>query len=203
MKKNTIVTIGRQFCSGGSEIGKKLAEKLEIPYYDKVIMEHAAEKHGFSEDYVKELEEKHSNSFLYSLSAYSYENSIAGNATVSPSLQIMLAQFEFIREVAAKGPCVIIGRCADYVLRNNPDVLNVFIHAKFDDRVAEAAKRYNVPNETAAKMVRRTEKLRANYYNFYTDRKWGDMDNFHMTLSSSHFSIDEIVELIYRAYVVS
>lgn len=203
MKKNTIITIGRQFCSGGSEIGKKLSEKLEIPYYDKVIVEHAAEKHGFSKEFVDENEEKHSNSFLYSLSAYSYENSIAGSATVSPSLQIMLAQFEFIREVAAKGPCVIIGRCADYVLRNNSDLLNVFIHAKLDDRIAEAARRFNVPQETAAKMVRRTEKLRANYYNFYTDRKWGAIDNYHMAVDTSYFSIDEAVELIYRAYILS
>ncbi len=203
MKKNTIITIGRQFCSGGSEIGKKLSDKLEIPYYDKAIMEHAAEEHGFSEEYVKEFEEKHSNSFLYSLSAYSYENSVAGNATVSPSLQIVLSQFEFIREAAAKGPCVIIGRCADYVLKNNPNVLNVFIYADLDDRIKETMRRYSIPENTASKMLRRTEKLRANYYNFYTDRKWGDMNNFHMALNTSYFSIDDAVEMIYRAYILS
>lgn len=203
MKKNTIVTIGRQFCSGGSEIGRKLSEKLEIPYYDKAIMEHAAEKHGFSKDYVNEFEEKHSNSFLYSLSAYSYENSIAGSSPVSPALQIILAQFEFIREVAAKGPCVIIGRCADYVLRNNPNLLNTFVYADFDDRAKEAARRYNVPEDTAIKMVRRTDKLRANYYNFYTDRKWGSLSNYHIAINTGHFSVDDAVELIYRSYLLT
>ena len=205
MEKHLVICIGRQFGSGGREIGLGLAKKLGIRFYDKEILKKAAEESGIVEELFEKADEKPTNSFLYSLSMGTHGQAMnfTNYNDYLTNDKLFLFQSNTIRDMAEKDSCVIIGRCADYILRGRKDMLSVFIHAPMELRIQRISRVRNVEEDAARSLIKKTDRQRANYYNFYTDRKWGDMDNFHITLSSSHFSIDEIVELIYRAYVVS
>lgn len=194
MKKH-IITISREFGSGGRLIGKKLAEELNVPYYDKELLDRIAEESGFSREMMEEAEKSAKNSFLYSLSS-AFGTGEAGPESLSLNERFFLAQFETIREVAEEGSCVIVGRCADYILRGIPEATNVFIYAEEQDKIKRAVEEYGVPEKDVKKVMHNADKARANYYNYHTGQKWGNPINYHLCFDSGYISVDNIVKLI-------
>lgn len=194
--KKTVITISREFGSGGRLIGRKLAEKLNIPYYDKQLLDLIAEESGFSREMLEEAEKKAKNSFLYSL-ASAMGTGEAGPESLSLNERFFLAQFDTIRRIAEEDSCVIVGRCSDYILRGLPDATHVFIYAEEQDKIRRAVEEYGVPADSVRKIMKDTDKARANYYAYHTGRKWGEHVNYHLSLDSGYLSIDDIVELIY------
>ncbi len=196
---NQIYTIGREFGSGGRIIGEKLAEKLGIKLYDKELLQRAAKDSGFCQEIFENHDEKPTNSFLYSLVMDTYS---AGSYSSAPFLdmplnhKVFLAQFDTIKRIAEQESCVIVGRCADYALANNPDCLNIFIHAEKDDRIRVVSKRMNITESKARDMVQKKDKQRASYYNYYTSKKWGDSRSYDLTLNTSKVDPDQCVEII-------
>ena len=192
-----LITISREFGSGGRLIGKRLAEKLDIPYYDKELLDRIAEESGFSKEMIVEAEKKAKNSFLYSL-ASAMGTGEAGPESLSLNERFFLAQFDTIRGIADEGSCVIVGRCADYVLRGMPEATNVFIYAEEADKIKRAVQEYGVPEDSVKKLMKDTDKARANYYSYHTGRKWGDHVNYNLSIDSGYIEIEDIVDLIIK-----
>ena len=192
-----LITISREFGSGGRLIGKRLAEKLDIPYYDKELLDRIAEESGFSKEMIVEAEKKAKNSFLYSL-ASAMGTGEAGPESLSLNERFFLAQFDTIRRIADEGSCVIVGRCADYVLRGMPEATNVFIYAEEADKIKRAVQEYGVPEDSVKKLMKDTDKARANYYSYHTGRKWGDHVNYNLSIDSGYIEIEDIVDLIIK-----
>ena len=192
-----LITISREFGSGGRLIGKRLAEKLDIPYYDKELLDRIAEESGFSKEMIVEAEKKAKNSFLYSL-ASAMGTGEAGPKSLSLNERFFLAQFDTIRRIADEGSCVIVGRCADYVLRGIPEATNVFIYAEEADKIKRAVQEYGVPEDSVKKLMKDTDKARANYYSYHTGRKWGDHVNYNLSIDSGYIEIEDIVDLIIK-----
>lgn len=198
ISNNTIITIGRQLGSGGRDIGRKLAEELGIKFYDKELIAEAAKESGLSENLFEGMDEKPTNSFLYSIVMgvqtgkglyYQYSDALNGD-------NIFKIQSDVIKKLANENSCVIVGRCADYILRNYPNLIKVFIHADKDfrkDRLTNVLKM--TPKEADTSMVK-TDKNRANYYNFYTNNVWGSVENYHISLNSGAIGIDNSVEVL-------
>ena len=197
----SVITIGRQFGCGGRSICKKLSEKLGIPFYDRELIEYASNKSGISTDVLEQYDEKATNSLLYSLSLASYSH--LGSTFNVPNIplndQLFISQSEIIKEFANKGPCIILGRCSDYVLRERDDVLKVFLYCDEDIRVKTVAQRLGLPESKAKDIMKKTDKRRANYYNYYTQLKWGDIKNFDLALNSK-VGEDKLVEMIINCY---
>lgn len=196
---NIIITIGRQFGSGGREIGEKLASSLQIGYYDKKLIELSAKKSGLAQSLLQDQDEKVTGSLLYSIvTGNMVGGSLATVNSVPISDRLYTAQSELIEEVSKTESCVIIGRCADYVLRDNPDIrlLSVFIHAPLDQRIKRGVEKYGIEPDNAKKTLERTDKKRAHYYSYYSDRKWGDVTNYDLSLNSGLFGIDGCVEVL-------
>lgn len=193
MKGNWVITIGRQFCSGGAEIGQKVAERLGIPYYDKVIIDHTAEKLNISNELIEKHDEKPTSVWdQYGYSWYHGDPSLM----LPLSMKISEAQFQIIREYAKNAPCVIVGRCADYILRNHKNVINVFIRCDIEKRVDRATKLYKIDSAEAKKLVRKTDRIRANYYSSHTHDEWGISENYDLIIDSGLFGIDGAAKLI-------
>ena len=201
MDERTVITIGREFGSGGHEIGMKLAERLGIKCYDKELLELAAKESGLCEDLFASQDEKPTNSFLYSLvmDTYSFGYSSAGFTDMPMNHKIFLAQFEAIKKLASEGPCVMVGRCADYALADNPDCFSVFVHANLDWRINRIAQKYNKNAKEAKDMINKTDKSRSSYYNYYTNKKWGSADSYNLCLDSSKLGIDGTAKAIIEA----
>lgn len=195
MKNQTVVTIGRQFGSGGREIGKKLAEKLGIAYYDKELIDETAKKEGLSKTLVETYDEKPTGRFTFAMDSFGF-NYMKTGMEVPIGVQVASVQFNVIKELAQRGPCVIIGRCADYVLGKEENALHVFVHAPLEVRIERICKRYNLAGDNAKKAILSIDKSRAAYYNYYTDQKWGDMRNYHLTVDSGDVGIAGAVEVI-------
>lgn len=199
MSKKFVVTICRQFGSGGSEIGYRLAQELNVKYYDKDIVVQSAKESGVCEQVMAQEEEKTTGSFLYSmvLAPHAAASHFLNWTEDSLNDRIYKAQANFIRKAASEESCVIIGRCADYLLWDEPNVLRVFIQADLDDRKARIAKEGDLTLEKAEEVIRKKDKTRANYYNFHTNRKWTDLTNYDLCLNVSKTGgIDEAVQLI-------
>ena len=193
--KNRVITISREFGSGGRLIGQKLAEKLGVPCYDKELMERIAEESVFSREMMEEAKKKAKNGFFYSL-ASAFGTGETGPDSLSLNERFFLAQFDTIREVAEEGSCVIVGRCADYILRGYPEVTNVFLYAEEGDKIKRAVEEYGVPENEVKRIMHDTAKARANYYHYHTGRKWGDPVNYNLCIDTGYISIDDIVDLI-------
>ena len=191
-----IITIGREFGSGGRTIGREVAHKLGIPCYDQEIIERLAEASGFSPDYVAEKSEDTEHSSWTAL-AFSSTHSLG-----VPSNQDLLwtAQRKVIQEIGEKENCVIVGRCADVILDGSADLLKVFIHADFDQRAKRIVEKYGVTEVPTAKRLREKDKRRALYYQFYTDREWGSIDHYHVVLDSGVLGIEKCVDVIASLY---
>lgn len=197
MNNKYVITIGRQFGSGGRAIGQKLAKKLSIPFYDKELISIAAKESGINPEIFKNVDETAANSLLYSLSMglYNFNGPLAmGDLPVNDKLYIL--QHQIIKDLATKGPCVIVGRCADYVLKDNPHCINIFIHADIEYRKKRAITVHNIDAKRAESIINKTDKTRANYYSFYSGKKWGVTQNYDLCIDSSKLSDDQIVELI-------
>lgn len=198
-----IITIGREFGSGGSEIGRKLAERLQLPCYDKNMIEHVADKLGFSPEYVRKVEESPTSSFLFSIAMYSYGGYNAGAAAdgvVPAELQVTAAQTELILEKAQEGPCIFVGRCADYLLKDRHDVLRVFIYAEGKARIEHIMKRYDLTEKEALRAIQQTDRQRAAYYNANTQARWGARESYDLMLNSTALGIDGTVDLLEACY---
>lgn len=198
MSKNTIVTIGREFGSGGREIGKKLAEQLNIPFYDKELINLAAKESGMSPEVFEAADEQATNSLLYSMSvgAFSLGNHITNIADMPVNDKLFLLQCNIIKKIAQKSSCVIVGRCAYYVLQGRANCLNVFIRGDMPQKIERIGTLYNMPPKKAEEVILKTDKRRKNYYNYYTGLKWGRMENYDLILNSSQFGIDNCVKIL-------
>lgn len=196
----TIITIGRQYGSGGREIGQKLAEAFNIPYYDKEILKVAAKESGMSKELFQNFDEKPTTSFLYSLVMDPYALGYNMNNFELPlNHKVFLAAFDAIKSIADKGPCVIVGRCADYALQDYDNVINVFISGETDDKLKRIVENYGVPEDKAKDIMIKTDKQRASYYNYYTSKKWGELKSYDLVINTSVLGVDGAVELIKKA----
>ena len=197
-KTNMIITIGRQFGSGGREIGIKLAKDLEIGFYDKEMLERASKDSGICKELFETHDEKPTNSFLYSLVMDTYSMGYSSSTYTDMPLnhKVFLAQFEAIKKIAEEGPCVLVGRCADYALESYDNVLNVFIHADLESRIRRVARDTDSTDAKAKDLIIKQDKKRASYYNYYTNKKWGDVESYDLSLNSAKLGIDGTVEAI-------
>ena len=194
----TIVTISREFGSGGREIGKTLAQRLDIPFYDKELLEIASKESGICQELFVKNDESYTNSFLYSLVMGNYP--VTADGRINPDMplnhKIFLAQFDTIKNIADKGPCVIVGRCADYVLRERHNVVNFFLSAKMHEKKARILARYDIEKNKAEDFIKKTDKRRASYYNYYTDMKWGSAKNYDLCINTSKTGREGAVQLM-------
>ena len=197
MKKGTIITIGRQCGSGGREIGQKLAEKLGIPFYDKELLRLAAQQSGLAPENMEMYDEAPTNSLLYSLSLGN-RGVMLGQYEAPIHQRVFMAQFETIRRLADKGEsCVILGRCADYALRDREQVVRIFLKADPEERVARIRSLHgDLTEKKAADLMVKTDKRRAAYYNFYSDTRWDSVEGYDMVLDSLRTGIENTVEII-------
>lgn len=192
---NRIITISREFGSGGRTIGRGLAAKLGIPCYDSELLEKIAEQSGFAKEYVAEQSE-------YAAGKSWFSQAIAGRDYRGHSYQddLWMVQQQVITELAEKESCVIVGRCADYILRDKADCLRVFIHADMASRAKRIVELYGESSDSPEKRLRDKDKRRAAFYQFYTDMKWGNVHNYHITLNSGVLGIDKCVEILAGLY---
>ncbi len=199
-KTNTIITIGREFGSAGREIGHIVAKELGIKLYDKEMLNRAAKESGICQELFESHDEKPTNSFLYSLVMDTYSMGYsAGSYTDMPiNHKVFLAQFDAIKKIASEGPCILVGRCADYALEDNDNVLTLFIHANLEARIRRIARIYDLTDAKAKEMIIKTDKKRSSYYNYYTNKKWGDVDSYQMALDSSLLGINGTAEAILK-----
>lgn len=188
--KRVVISISRQYGSGGRIIARRLSEELNIPYYDKEIIEKVAQQTGLTEHYIRQTESRPTGSFIFDLY----------NMTQTLPLpdQVFIAQSKVIKEAAQKGPCVILGRCADYVLDEFPNCLRVFVMAPLEERVRRAREEYHVETVHMENYVTRQDRYRASYYNHFVGKKWGDMGNYDLCINS-HIGIENAVQAIKTA----
>ena len=201
MAEYKIITIGRQFGSGGHEIGQMLADRLEIPLYDHRLVSMAAEALNLKEDTVRKVDESGLKMFLtnYSVSPGCYVDFVNATSYMqSLNENVYRQQAEIIRTLAGEGPCVIIGRCADYVLRDFPGCVNVFICADWEDRVERIAAKYDISQRKAADKIKKMDRERRNYYESHTGQEWGSIDSHHMLLNVSRLGMDRTVDILER-----
>ncbi len=199
-----VITIGRSFGSGGRELGRLIADKLGISFYDKMLLVKAAEKSGLRPEYMAHNDEKPPTFFGGGMTPFSlgfYTGAGVSGWMNDPSAtgadSIYKAQSDFMHELAASEPCVIVGRSADYILRDVANTVNIFVHAPIDDCVARIIKRSEGLNESQARsLAEKTNKLRSNFYNFYTDRRWGHASTYDLCLDSSKLPMDELAEIV-------
>lgn len=198
MSCNKIITITRQFGSGGHNIGKALAEKLDIPFYDKELISIAAKESGISPEVFEQVDEKATNSLLYSMSVglFNYGNGFSATAELPVNDHLYILQHKIIKELAEKENFVVVGRCADYVLSDNPNVVKVFIYADLESRIKRAVERHEIEPARAKQTVLKADKNRANYYSFYSGKKWGLAENYDLCINSTHINTDQAVEII-------
>ena len=193
--KRAIVAIGREYGSGGHDIGKLVAKKLDIRFYDKEILTMAAKASGICEELFANHDEKAVPSYLFPL--------VPGMGEVSPSAgdlplnhRIFMAQFEIITKIALEGPCVIVGRCADYVLKGLPTLVSVFLYGEVEARIRRIMQEENLPYDKAKDYVRKLDKQRQTYYNFFADGNWGHRSNYNLMLNTTGITPDAAAETI-------
>lgn len=198
MKTSSVITISRQFGSGGHEIGQKLARRLDIPFYDKEAIALAAKKSGVCVEAYEKADKKAEGSMLYSLlmADYSFGHGVPTVNDMPVNDKLFLCQAQMIREVAKQGACVIVGRCADDILRESENLFSVFISADKLSRMDRIVKDYGVQAEDAAWRLVGMDKQRANYYNYYSEKQWGAAENYLLSINSSAFGVGGTVEQI-------
>lgn len=201
LKTNTIITIGRQFGSAGREIGQRLADDFGIKLYDKELLARAAKESGICKEIFETHDEKPTNSFLYSVVMDTYSLGFGSNTYTEMPInhKVFLAQFDAIKKIADEGPCVLVGRCADYALESYSNVLRVFIQADMEARIRRIAHIYDLPDNKAKDMIVKADKKRASYYNYYTNKRWSDAASYDLCMNSSRLGIDGTVRLIEEA----
>ncbi|MDD2973025.1 MAG: cytidylate kinase-like family protein [Lachnospiraceae bacterium] len=192
MNNHLVITVGREFGSGGHEIAEKLAKKMEVNCYDKEILAESAKKSGFSEKLFEKNDETAKNSLIYSI-----VTGIGNYSNSRPlSVQLYLEQFYTIKEIADRESCVMVGRCSDYVLRETDYTVNIFAHAPLDARIRRICQRYQVDDKKAQDMIEKQDKMRASYYNYYTNQKWGRSKHYDLTFDTSKIGVEGAVQLV-------
>lgn len=196
--KKKIVTISRQYGSGGRYIGENLAKAMGVPCYDEKLIDMVAKESGFAQSFVAEKGERMTGSLLFNIaSSLSFANNVfSTNNGVTLQDEIYFTQNRIIKELADKGPCVIVGRCADYILREREDCLNVFIFADNESKIERAEKYFNITREEAPAVLKKKDKARANHYKYYTDQEWGMASNYDLCLNSGLIGIEGCVKTI-------
>ncbi|MDE6409707.1 MAG: cytidylate kinase-like family protein [Muribaculaceae bacterium] len=208
---NFIIVIGRQFGCGGSEIGRKIADAFNVPYYDKTLLSKAAEEFGIDPEIFRAADEKRP-SFLRNFLGLSCGTSNSpcapgsishfGPGSLSPE-SLYNAQSEVIRSICKRGSCVLVGRTADYVMRHHPGLISIFIQAPMEHRSKKIVNRKDAPDEaSAAALAKKHDKGRESYYNYFTNRNWGTAENYHLCFDSSRFDADAIIALL-KSYINS
>lgn len=199
MATNFVITIGREFGSGGKEIALRLGELLGVPVYDNELLVLAAEKKGLPQDYLRRADEQATGSLLYSLAMSVSHNHVHMGGEMSINDRLFIAQAEIIREIAERESAIVVGRCADYVLRDHENHISIFIHANEKTRVERICKTFDCSPKEAESMIAKTDKKRANYYNFYTGGKWGRAEQYTLALDSSPLGIEGSATLLFEA----
>lgn len=198
MKTNTTITIGREFGSAGREIGRKVAEYFGIKLYDREMLARAARESGICQEIFESHDERPTNSFLYSLVMDTYSLGYSGSTYSEMPInhKVFLAQFDAIKKIASEEPCILVGRCADYALESNDNVVSVFIHADLDVKIRRIARIYDLTDTKAKDMIIKTDKKRSTYYNYYTNKKWSDSESYELCLNSGKLGIDGTAKVI-------
>lgn len=196
--KYRVITIEREYASGGSEIGEKLSKALGIPCYGKEILEIVAQRMGTTPERLQHLEESATNSTLYSLAMISKIVSGESNG-LSEESQLYLEEAKLIDELVKKGPCIIVGRCAGWILKERKDVLNIFIHADFESRKKRAVEVYGEDSQRVDYLLKKYDKRRSNYYSANANVKWDDKSRYHMVLDSNKLGIGPCVDILEAA----
>ena len=198
MSCDKIITITRQYGSGGHDIGKLLSERLGIPFYDKELISLAAKKSGVSPEVFAQADERMSNSLLYTLSTglYNYGNGFSAMGDLPMNDRLYILQHKIIKEKAEKEVFVVVGRCADYILKEYDNVVRVFVYADLDVRARRAVERQDIEASRARQAVSKVDKNRANYDSFYSGQKWGAPENYDLCLNSTKLSVEQAADLI-------
>ncbi len=200
MEFKPIITIGRQYGSGGRYVAKLLAERLGIPFYDKELLVEASRNSGICQEVMENYDEKQEKKSIFSMFGNIQGRGDAGMYIDMPlNHRIFLAQFDAIRRIADEGPCVIVGRCADYVLRDHQNVVNVFVKSPVEERIKRIVELYHVDPIHAEENIRKADKQRAAYYNYYATGTWGNVDNYHLCIDTGALGIEGAVDLICKA----
>jgi cytidylate kinase len=192
MTNKLLITIGREYGSGGREIGERLSKRLGIPLFDKEIITESVKRSGFCQEFFEQYDERPTSSLLYGIAMGSYYPQ-----NMAPlSDQLFLEQFKTISSLAKKGSGIFVGRCADYVLSKEHGLVSVFIHANLEERIGRIMERTGLSREAAEKEIKKTDKRRGSYYERYTGKKWGNMSSYHITISSSRFGVEQTAEFL-------
>lgn len=195
---NTVITIGRHFGSAGREIGEKIADYFGIKCYDKELLSRAAKESGFCQEMLENHDERPTNSFLYNLvmDTYSFGYNASSFVDMPISHKVFLAQFDTIKKIAGEGPCVIVGRCADYALSDFKNCIHLFIYGDEATKIKRISEKYNLSEQKAKEMIIKKDKQRQSYYNYYSSKKWGRADSYDLCINSSILGVDGTVKLI-------
>ncbi len=198
MNKKYYITIGRQFGSNGRKIGSMLAKKLNISYFDKEIINIASKKSGLNKELFENADEKTSHSLMGGL--FGFRNSMldevySGNYLCNETL--FSIQSDVIRDIATEQSAVLVGRCADYILKDEKNCLNIFIYADMADRIKWVSERYDISIKESHSLIHKTDKRRSEYYNYYTSKEWGDVTSYDLCINSSNFVPEEVVDILY------
>ena len=197
MALNSIITIARQFGSGGREIGEELAKSLGVKCYDKELISLAAKESGIDPEVFENVDEKATNSLLYSLSlGINSFGANYGSAQLPVNDRLYLIQHKIIKQLADEGPCVFVGRCADYVLKDRNDTLKLFIYADMDYRIKRVIESKDIKDSKAEHIIDKTDKSRANYYNFYSGKKWGLTENYDLCINRTRLTTQQVVDIV-------
>ncbi len=198
MRNNRIITVGRQFGSNGRAIAKRLAGQLGIKFYDRDLIEMAAERSNIHLDRVDSVDEKPANRWLYAIPGEPINPGYTGMLPINDIL--FEAQCDLIKELADKEDCIFVGRCADYILRDYPLCRNIFIFAPIEERTKTIMNRLSLGEKESRNLIKRTDKQRKYYYNYYTDRHWGELSNYQIAFDSSVFGIDKTADILCAMY---
>lgn len=199
MEKKTIITIGRQFGSGGREVGRLIAQKLSIPCYDKELLDIAARSSGISKELFETADERATSSLLYTLSMDAYSMNSRAPASIHElpiNDRLFLIQSDTIKKLADEGSCILVGRCGNYVLRELPCAVHVFLYAPLPARIERVCRLYQLSESDAKNLIQKTDKKRANYYNYYSGAKWGQMENYQLFLDTSVIGVEKAAQLV-------
>lgn len=194
-----VITIAREYGSGGHDLAVALSDKLQLKLYDKELIEIATKQSGISKESFKNADERAGNSLLYSLTMGGYPYGITSAQNLPINDQLFILQSNIIEKAASEGPCIILGRCGNYILKNHPNVLRIYLTADKEYRKASIVRKGLTTEKKAADVISKNDKQRSNYYNFYTNQKWNDLTNYDIVINTSKFSIDEAVRIILTA----
>ena len=196
MNTNYIITIGRQLGSGGKQIGKILSQKLDIPCYDKELIRLASKESGLGMEFFEEMDEKSQHRFFSTF--FQFRSGVMGNTTVNylQNETLFKIQSDVIRSLAERESCIFVGRCADYILRENPRCINIFISADLEDRIRNVSQIMQIEEKEASNFINEMDKKRAGYYNYYSYKTWGISTSYHLCINSSLLGIEETANFI-------